>query len=181
MPKTALLVMDVQQMIVERFAEPEYIPALKDTIDAARAGGIAVVYVAVDFRSGYPEISPRNKMFAAIPGRAPAERPENGIHPGIAPEELDPVVIKRRVSAFSGSDLDLMLRAMEVDHLVLCGIATSGVVLSTLRQAADLDYRITVLSDRCLDPDPLVHDVLLTRVFPMQAEVMTAADWEKTA
>ena len=61
--------------------------------------------------------------------------------------------------------------------MVLTGIATSGVVLSTLRQAADLDYEITVLSDGCLDADPEVHRVLTGKVFPRQATVTTIADW----
>jgi nicotinamidase-related amidase len=87
------------------------------------------------------------------------------------------VVSKRRVSAFAGSDLDMVLRAGGLHSLVLAGIATSGVVLSTLRQAADLDYRLTVLADGCLDADPGVHQVLLEKVFPRQAEVVSIADW----
>ena len=63
------------------------------------------------------------------------------------------VVTKRRVSAFSGSDLDMVLRAGAIDALVLSGIATSGCVLSTLRQAADLDFSLIVLSDGCIDSD----------------------------
>ncbi len=84
---------------------------------------------------------------------------------------------KRRVSAFSGSDLDVILRSLGVDSLVLTGIATSGVVLSTLRQAADLDFGLTVLSDLCADNDPETHRVLMGKVFPRQAAVMTAAEW----
>jgi nicotinamidase-related amidase len=86
-------------------------------------------------------------------------------------------VTKRRVSAFTGSDLDVLLRARGTTHLVLAGIATSGVVLSTLRQAADLDYQLTVLADGCLDADPEVHRVLLAKVFPRQAEVTTIEEW----
>jgi nicotinamidase-related amidase len=86
-------------------------------------------------------------------------------------------VTKRRVSAFTGSDLEVLLRSGGIDSLVLAGIATSGVVLSTLRQAADLDYRLTVLADGCLDADPEVHQVLLQKVFTRQAEVTSIADW----
>jgi len=86
-------------------------------------------------------------------------------------------VTKRRVSAFAGSDLDVVLRSLEVDHLVLAGISTSGVVLSTVRQAADLDYRLTVLADGCADPDPEVHRVLLDKVFPRQATVVDTRAW----
>ena len=97
--------------------------------------------------------------------------------PAIAPEGGEVVVTKRRVSAFTGSDLEVVLRAGELDHLLLCGIATSGVVLSTLREAADKDYRLTVLADLCADPDPEVHAVLTGKVFPRQARVVSAAEW----
>jgi nicotinamidase-related amidase len=81
------------------------------------------------------------------------------------------------VSAFAGSDLDVVLRGLGAGTLVLAGIATSGVALSTLRQAADLDYRLIVLADACLDADPEVHRVLTEKVFPRQAEVSTVAQW----
>jgi nicotinamidase-related amidase len=51
------------------------------------------------------------------------------------------------------------------------------VVLSTLRQAADLDFRITVLSDLCADADAEVHQLMLDRVFPAHADVITSVDW----
>jgi nicotinamidase-related amidase len=99
------------------------------------------------------------------------------IHPAVAPQPGDVVVTKRRVSAFAGSDLDVVLRAGGIDALALCGIATSGVVLSTLRQAADMDFELTVLRDACADRDPEVHSVLLDKVFPRQAEVVDVATW----
>lgn len=71
----------------------------------------------------------------------------------------------------------MLLRAARADSLVLAGISTSGVVLSTLRQAADLDYRLTVLADACADADPEVHRVLTAKVFPKQALVTTANEW----
>ena len=91
--------------------------------------------------------------------------------------KTDIVVTKRRVSAFSGSDLEVVLRAQGISHLVLCGILTSGVVLSTLREAADKDYQLTVLADCCVDSDEEVQRVLLSKVFPRQAEVVTAEAW----
>ncbi len=87
------------------------------------------------------------------------------------------MVNRKRVSAFAGSDLDMVLRAQGVRHLVLTGIATSGVVLSTLREAADRDYALTVLRDGCADGDPEVHRVLLDKVFPRQADVTTTEEW----
>ena len=178
---SALLVMDVQQGIVDRYPDPAYLQRLRDAIDAARAAGLPVVYVVIGFRAGHPEISPRNKTFSAVAANGAFAEGDPGvrIHPDVAPLPGDVVVTKKRVSAFAGSDLDLVLRAGGVDSLVLTGIATSGVVLSTLRQAADLDFGLTVLADACLDADPEVHRVLTEKVFPRQAEVTTVAAWAK--
>ena len=181
MASTALLIMDVQQGILARFASDGdgYLERLATAIAAARAADVMVGYVTIAFRPGYPEVSDRNKTFAAIAGsgRFTDGDPGARIPAAVAPAPGEVVVTKRRVSAFTGSDLDVLLRARGIDHLVLAGIASSGVVLSTLRQAADLDYRLTVLADGCLDGDPEVHQVLLGKVFPRQAEVTTIADW----
>ena len=177
---SALLVMDVQRGIVDRFPSADgYLAGLAGAIGHARAAGIPVIYVVVGFRAGYPEVSSRNKSFSAIAGtgRFTAADPGAEIHPAVAPAADDVIVVKKRVSAFAGSDLDMVLRGLGADTLVLTGIATSGVVLSTVRQAADLDYRLTVLADGCLDADPEVHQVLTGKVFPRQADVMTIAEW----
>jgi nicotinamidase-related amidase len=181
--QTALLVMDVQTSTVERYAQnSDLLPRLATTIAAARTANIPVIYVRVKFRQGYPEVSPRNKMFAGIKQRSSSFQDAlmaMEIHPAIAPLPTDIVVTKLRVSAFAGSDLKVLLRAQDIRHLVLCGIATSGVVLSTLREAADKDYGLTVLSDCCVDSDEEVQRVLLTKVFPRQAEVLTSEQWRE--
>jgi nicotinamidase-related amidase len=180
---TALLVMDVQAGIVTRFAQTgDLLERINTAITAARAAQIPVIYVVVAFRPGYPEISPRNKSFSVIKQQQSslqAAMTATEIHPAIAPQPTDIVVTKRRVSAFSGSDLEVVLRAQGISHLALCGIATSGVVLSTLREAADKDYQLTVLSDCCVDGDEEVQRVLLSKVFPRQAEVVTAEAWSE--
>jgi nicotinamidase-related amidase len=177
----ALLVMDMQVGIVSRFAQTDDLLTLTSTaISAARAASIPVIYVVVAFRPGFPEISPRNKSFSATRQQQSSSSTPMitmEIHPAIGPQPTDIVVTKRRVSAFSGSDLEVVLRAQDISHLVLCGIATSGVVLSTLREAADKDYQLTVLADCCVDGDEEVHRVLLSKVFPRQAEVIQASEW----
>jgi len=174
----ALLVMDVQEMVVARYPDPGYLPRLKQAIDAARAQETPVIYVTVAFRSGAPEVSRRNRMFGRLAGAVDAGRP-NPVHPAVAPGPGDVVVTKRRVSGFAGSDLDLVLRAGGIEHLVLTGIATSGVVLSTLLEAADADYRTIVIADCCADSDADLHRVLIERLFPLRGEVTTAADFIK--
>jgi len=94
----------------------------------------------------------------------------------LAPRPGEPVVVKRRYGAFA-SDLDVVLRGLDATDLVLAGVSTSGVVLSTVRHAADQDFGLTVLSDACADQDPEVHRVLLEKVFPRQADVVTVDAW----
>jgi nicotinamidase-related amidase len=178
--RSALLVLDVQSSIVQRVpAGATVLGPLARALEAAREAGVAVIYVVVGFRPGYPEVSPSNRAFAGLreSNRLVQGAPGSEIPSELEPRPTDIVVTKRRVGAFSGSDLDVVLRSGSFETLVLGGIATSGVVLSTVRQAADLDYRLVVLSDACADPDPEVHRILLEKVFPRQAEVRTVAEW----
>jgi len=178
-PKSsALLVMDFQTAIVEGFAaDKEALLARTGSIlDAARKAAMKVIYVVVAFRRGYPEANPNNATFSTIKdsGRFVEGSAGTEVHAAIAPRPGDIVVTKRRVSAFSGSDLEVILRANGIQTMVLAGIATSGVVLSTVRHAADADYRIVVVGDCCSDRDPEVHRVLLEKVFARQTTVTTA-------
>ena len=178
--KQALLVMDVQVGIVERSgASAEYLATVGTAIAAARDAGLRVIHIGVGFRHGHPEVSPRNRSFSAIAGTDTfgPEDPGAAPHPQAAPIAGEVWVSKKRVSAFAGSDLDMLLRADGIDTLILTGIATSGVVLSTIRQAADLDFGLVVLKDACHDADPEVHRVLTEKLFPRQADVLTTTDW----
>jgi nicotinamidase-related amidase len=179
---TVLLVMDMQGGIVGMLPGAENIlTKVGEAIAAARENKIPVIYVVVGFRQGAPEVGPNNKGFSEMKERMASVNMDQfmQVHPNVAPREGELIVTKRRVSAFTGSDLEVILRAWGTQHVVLTGIATSGVVLSTVREAADKDYRITVLSDGCADRDDEVHHVLTTKVFPRQADVMTVGEWSR--
>jgi nicotinamidase-related amidase len=176
----ALLLMDIQNGILERVgAGDPYLDQVVVTQERAEQAELLVVLVRVAFGLGYPEVSARNKSFAALASRPdmvlgdPAVEP----HARLVRGNGEVVVTKKRISAFAGSDLELVLRSHDVTSLVLAGISTSGVVLSTVREAADRDYELTVLENLCLDADEEVHRVLTGKVFPRQATVLAAADW----
>lgn len=176
----ALLVMDMQSSIIGMLSNPEIlISNVAKAIAAARSRNIPVIYVVVGFRQGMPEISAGNKSFSAAKERmAGADLHEwMKIHPDLAPQEKDIVVTKRRISAFTGSDLEVVLRGLDARHLILTGISTSGVVLSTLCEAADKDFQLTVLEDCCADRDEEVHRVLTAKIFSRSAEVIDVAEW----
>ncbi|MDB5007789.1 MAG: isochorismatase [Mucilaginibacter sp.] len=180
--ETALLVMDMQMGTLAMLPSAgELIGNVAKAIANAREKKIPVIYVVVGFRQGTPEISMDNKSFSAFKERL-ADVNMNEfmkVHQDLEPLPSEVTIIKRRISAFAGSDFEVVLRALGIRHLVLTGIATSGVVLSTLREAADKDFRMTVLADCCADGDEEVHRVLTTKIFPRHADVITIEDWVK--
>jgi nicotinamidase-related amidase len=182
--RTAVLVMDFQNDIVGSLPEDVRVPLLDRAaavIKEARKANIPVIYVVVRFREGYPEINLHSKLFRALKesGRLKEGTVGAEIDSNVAPLPGEVVVTKRRVGAFSTTDLETVLRAKNINTIVLSGIATSGVVLSTVRWAADKDYSIVVLSDVCADRDPEVQRVLMDKVFPWQATIVTSDEFLK--
>jgi len=182
--RTVLLVLDCQSGVLSHYgpSEATFAARIRAVCRQARAAGCPVVFVVTQFRAGHPEVSSANTMLSGVKaaGFLVEGDPSAMIDPAVGWERGDIVVTKRRVSAFAGSDLGEILRAGGIETLALAGVATSGVVLSTVRAAADLDYRIMVLGDCCYDADPLVHAMLLERVVPLQAEVVDCAEWLAT-
>jgi len=177
--KTALLTLDFQRGIFGLAAGAEaVVPAAARAVEAGRKCGFRVIHVGLGFSPGHPEISDRNPRFKMVKENNLFVKgePSAEFHEAIArPGEL--VVYKQRVAAFSDNDLDMILRSQGIENLVFFGIATSGIVLSTLRRAFDLDYRCIVLKDACFDADPEVHRVLTEKVFASQATVMTVDEF----
>ena len=174
--------MDCQTGIVSVYTKPEggFIERASNVLNAARDAGMTVIQVQVGFRPGLPEVSDRNKLLGAIKASKPHQEFFQGssgaIHPALGPKPDDIVVVKHRVSAFAGTDLDMILRTREIHTIVLFGIATSGVVLSTLLEAGDADYRLVVVEDCCADLDLELHSALIGRLFPKRADVMSAEE-----
>src|SRR4029453_2044310 len=155
--QTGVLAMDCQSGIVAQYVKPpeEFLGRASKVLGAARAAELPVIHVRVGFRPGLPEIGERDKLFAAVKSSPQSQKlfdgPAGEVHPALGPEPGDIVVTKHRVSAFAGTDLEMILRAKDIRTLVLFGIATSGVVLSTLLEACDADYEPVIVADCCAD------------------------------
>jgi len=174
--------MDLQAGIVSVYApDGELVTRAGTLLQRGRDAGLTIIHVKVGFRPGLPEIHERNMLLGGIKASPRHQQlfadASGSIHPAVAPHEGDLVVTKSRVNAFVGTDLALLLRAREIDTLVLFGIATSGVVLSTTLAAADADYRILIVKDCCADIDQTVHACLIDKVFPRCATVLAAEEF----
>ncbi|KAJ5151279.1 Isochorismatase family protein [Penicillium canariense] len=180
MGTTTLLILDIEKGTVDMLGNTgTYLQRLGSAVAAARSNNIKIVHVITAFRTGYPECHPSNSL---VPAMAAMGKFQEGdwtteIHPAVAPTKDEVVITKRRVSAFFGTELEMILRCFDTEQLVVAGIATSGAVLSTIRHASDLDYRITVLRDLCMDRDEEVHDLLMDKVFKGKTDVITGQEW----
>ena len=179
--KTALLIADFYRDMMTTLPhaiDRRVVEKTQALQQAARDAGILVCYSATVFRPGYVEISDRNKTFSQrkTSGQPAIGDPMQVIHEAVRPIDGEVVVGKHRVNALFGTDLDMTLRANNIETIILLGYATSGVVLSTTRYAADSDYRIIIAEDCCSDSDIEVHDFLTQRIFPRQADVVQSED-----
>ena len=180
---TAVLNMDMQAGIVSIYAKDEvrFPERAAHLLNLSRQRGMRIIHIQVGFREGLPEVSARNSLFAAVKNSEQYQKlflgEAGAIHPALTPHSDDIVIVKHRISAFTGTDLDMILRANEIHTLVLFGIATSGVVLSTLCTAVDLDYRVIVIKDCCVDQDAVLNDALINNYFTKRGEVISADEF----
>ena len=186
---SALVLLDCQEGVAERvFGDAEsrvrFVAAVRAAVRTAQAAGMPCIRVEVEFRPGHPEISPANAYFGRVKdaGRLVAGTDQVGPMSELA-DLLEPMprVVKRRIGAFSGTDLEVLLRGLGCDGVVLAGLITSGAVLSTACVAADADHRVVVLSDACHDPTESVSRALLDHVLPMRGEVLPVGDLDASS
>ncbi len=178
---TALLLMDCQEGIVGALNPDQrsaLMTSLQQTKTAARNAGIPIIYVVIGFREGHPEIGPKG-WFTSVKEskRMILDSQEAAICIELSPLPGDLIVTKKRMSAFTGSDLEQILSGLSIQTLVLCGVSSVGVVESTARHAIDMDYSIIILKDGCADRDELANDAALTHVLPRIATVVDSEEF----
>jgi nicotinamidase-related amidase len=160
-PRPALLVLDLINEIVHpegRYASHGYaeqaerrgvLRNARTAIDRARAAGIPVIFVIVGFSPNYIEWPPGSPVFseARDDGRIQLGTWGTQVHHQLTPLAGEPVIAKHRISPFYQTSLELLLRRLGVDTLMLTGVSTEFVVLSTALEAHDRDFDVVVLED----------------------------------
>ena len=182
--QTALLIMDYENDVLEMVPTAREWGAVyraQRVLQEARQAGLLIGYVVVRFREGYPEVGPRDPARLRVKEAGILKEGTSGadVVAELAPGPSELVFTKRRTGPFPHTDLDLTLRARGIQDLVLMGVNTSGVVLSTVRAASDLDYRLIVLEDCCADVNLEIHQCLINLVLPKQATVVSSEEFLK--
>jgi nicotinamidase-related amidase len=178
---SALLVMDCQEGIVGALTPTErqrLMPVLQRAMASARSAGVPVIHVVVGFREGHPEIG-NTGWFKTVKetGRMKIGSPEAQICKEVLPQPGDLIVTKKRMSAFTGSDLEQVLKGRGITTIILTGVSSVGVVESTARDAVDMDLDIVVLGDGCADRDPVVNEAALKHLLPRIASVVNTEEF----
>ena len=182
---TALLAMDFENDVVHEngaFKDFGFPAMVKQNdvlaksarlLDAARRSGVKVIYVSVKFRPGYPERPANGGLWGAlIQANAVTEGSWCAeIHEAVAPKDGEPVVTKREVSAFYGSDLAALLATGGIDTLLLCGVATNLVVEGTAREAMDRGYNVVIVGDCCAAGSQETHNASLNTTLPFLSTI----------
>ena len=174
---TALLLLDFQVGVGDQPCARNAAQRAAVALKAGRVAGLPVAFSKVKFRAGYRDVADSNKAFALIKMKNLFPPDESKLISILQPEHDEIVVNKDRFCAFSGNDLKVVLRSGGIKHLVMAGVVTSGVILSTFTLATDEDYTITILSDACADPKASLHEELMTNLFPRSATVLTVDQW----
>ncbi|MGS0893833.1 isochorismatase family cysteine hydrolase [Burkholderia stagnalis] len=174
--QTALVVMHYQTDILGLF--PSVAPALlantRKLCDAARVKGVSVCFANLRFSPGYPEVSPLNRNGQGI--KRLGLFIDDRTSPELGRQDHEPVIGAHRASVFFGTGLQARFAAQGVDTLIMVGIASTGVVLSSVAYASDADFRLYTVKDCCYDPDPVVHDHLFSTAFDSRSVVLSLAE-----
>ena len=174
--QTALVVMHYQTDILRLFPSvaPTLLANTRKLCDAARARNVSVYFAQIHFSPGYPEVSPLNRNGQGI--RRLGLFVDDEIAPELGQRDTEPLIIAHRASVFFGTDLQVRLSARGIDTLLMVGIASTGVVLSSVAYASDADFRLFTVKDCCYDPDQVVHDHLFSTAFDSRTTVLSLAD-----
>jgi nicotinamidase-related amidase len=179
--RCAVMAMDYQNEILAmtpEYREKPLLGTVKRVLEAARHTSAAIVYITVSFRNDYADAPAHSPLFqdAKARGVMKAGSPGAAICDELTPQAGDIVINKHGVDPFNGTHLANVLRARDVDTLVLMGVWTNYVVEATARTGADSGYRIIVVTDGCASDTDGHHYFFVNTILPRLGTAATASD-----
>lgn len=151
--RTAVIVVDMQKV----FCEPAGALYVKNTADivrpiqgllnAARAGGVMVVYLRHIVRGDGSDTGRMRDLYPNVDQILARHDPDVEVIEALAPEPGDVIIDKLFYSGFHNTDLDTVLRARDVDTIIVCGTVTNVCCETTIRDGVHREYKVIALSD----------------------------------
>ncbi len=179
--RCAFLAMDFQHDILAvtpQYREKHLLETVTRVLDAARHTSATIVYITVSFRDDYADAPAHSPLFQAEKARGVMKvgSPGAAICEKLTPQTGDLVINKHGVDPFNSTHLANVLRARDVETLVLMGVWTNYVVEATARTGADSGFRIIVVTDGCASDTKDHHQFFVTQILPMLGTAATASD-----
>jgi gluconolactonase len=188
--RSALVIQDLQNdVIIEggAFADSgapahaksqNVVANVTDLASACRAAGVPVIHVWYIVEKGAPGLRLNAPLFQGVKetdalvrgtwGAAPAE--------GLEPQDGDHIVEKMRMNAFYATRLDILLRGLGVDNLIVTGAWTNMSIEHTARHGADAGYEVVVASDGTSTTGDEWQNAALNYAMTNVAKVATCAE-----
>jgi biuret amidohydrolase len=176
--RPAVLVIDMQRDFVDEGAPiecagaREIVAPIRSLTHAARKRGVPVVYTEERHRADGIDLELSNEE----PEHCLEDGPGVEIVPDLRPRKGDYVVTKRRYSGFFMTDLELLLRSLHVDTLVLTGAATDVCVRATAQDAHQFNYHVVVPRECVAGTTPEQHEAALRNIDYVFGHVVPLAD-----
>lgn len=119
-----------------------------------------VIHVGLEFRPDYCDAARSSLLLGKAPDFGVARRGESGAQfvEWAAPEGNDIVLRKSRISAFFGTDLEIILKSLGATKVTIGGVATDLAVSSAARDAHDRDYEVSIASSVCIAASQADHE-----------------------
>ncbi|WP_322063260.1 isochorismatase family cysteine hydrolase [Paraburkholderia sp. J63] len=148
----------------------------RHVVATARENAIPVIYVNVAYTPDYREVVKNNALFNTAVRKNAFVRGSRGaqVVDRLAPEPDDFKIEHTRISAFYGTDLAGILRGLEVDTVIVLGIATNMAVEHTVRDAAQLGFSVVLVEDCCCSSSQEYHDAALLTLRVVSTAVIRA-------
>jgi biuret amidohydrolase len=161
-------------------SELERIRAVDHTasiLAAARDSGALVAYTRVVYRPDYLDMDANCPLLQGVMAMKALTEGSRGaeIIPELTPQPGDVVVNHTRVTGFHGTSLDNILRARNIETVVVTGVSTNVSVEGTAREATNLGYRTILVSDACATDSEATHQATLATMSQL-GEVATSAE-----
>lgn len=184
MSKTALLIIDMQNDFClpgapfEVYGAMNVAKKIKNALEACRRHGLTVVHVFRHYRADGSDVELTRYDGFMKAGTSLVRGTESArIVDDLKPKEGEYLVVKQRWSAFFQTELDLLLRRLGVDHIVVTGVQTPNCIRGTVWDANSLDYEVTVLSDGTGAKTDDVHNANLLDMKNIGIQIMTADEF----
>lgn len=144
-PEGALYVGDEAAGVVSPIAE---------LLESERKAGSKIIYVCDNH-------APEDAEFKMFPLHCVAGTKGAEIICELTPQKDDLIIYKRRYSAFSGTDLDITLRELGINELLIVGVCTNICVLYTAADARNLNYSVLIPKNCVASFNPAAHEFAL--------------------